>query len=134
LLGPILTAPYSTPTTDEVPAVLRPLLRKANALVLERHGALTLGRTLDEAWQRMEAMEHAAKILHAAAQLGPLSPLPAVEVDKLQALASRLHIPRAPEPPTVASVGNTAAPIDSDSALVEAVLRRLQASAKQSPR
>ena len=35
LIGPILTAPYSTPTTDEVPRVLQPYLRQANAVVLE---------------------------------------------------------------------------------------------------
>jgi L-fuculose-phosphate aldolase len=101
LLGPILTAPYSTPTTDEVPRVLQPYLRQANAVVLDRHGALTLGRTLDEAWQRMEAIEHAAKITQAARALGPVSPLPPPEVDKLQALARTLGIPRPPEPCTL---------------------------------
>src|SRR5262249_48202069 len=76
VLGPILTAPYSTPTTDEVPRVLRPYVRQANAVVMDRHGALTYGRSLDEAYNRMEAMEHAAKITHAARLLGPVPPLP----------------------------------------------------------
>src|SRR3954453_3236817 len=62
VLGAILTAPYSTPTTDEVPNILRPFVRQTNAVVLDRHGALTYGRTLDEAYNRHEAMEHAAKI------------------------------------------------------------------------
>lgn len=100
VLGAILTAPYTTPTTEEVPTVLRPLLRKANAIVLDRHGALTLGRDLDEAYNRMEAMEHASKITHAARVLGPVTPLPEVEVQKLESLAARLGIPRAPEPCT----------------------------------
>ena len=101
LIGPILTAPYSTPTTDEVPRVLQPYLRQANAVVLDRHGALTLGRTLDEAWHRMEAIEHAAKITQAARAIGPVAPLPPPEVDKLQALAVKLGIPRPPEPCTL---------------------------------
>lgn len=101
LLGPILTAPYSTPTTEEVPRVLQPYLRQANAIVLDRHGAITMGRTLDEAWQRMEAIEHAAKITQAARALGPVAPLPPAEVNKLQALAGKLGIPRPPEPCTL---------------------------------
>jgi L-fuculose-phosphate aldolase len=126
LLGPILTVPYSTPTTQEVPEVLRPYLRQANALILDRHGALTLGRTLDEAWHRMEAMEHAAKIIHAAHAVGRVAPLPAAEVNKLQALATRLAIPRPPEPCTVCEPMHSSAPAgDSDAALVEAVLARL---------
>jgi L-fuculose-phosphate aldolase len=60
VLGPILTAPYSTPTTHEVPEVLRPYVRQSNAVVMDRHGALTYGRDLDEAYNRMEAMEHAS--------------------------------------------------------------------------
>src|SRR2546425_254453 len=42
VLGPILTAPYTTPTTEEVPRVLRPYFRQANAIVMDRHGALTI--------------------------------------------------------------------------------------------
>ncbi len=139
VLGPILTAPYSTPTTEEVPQVLRPYMRQSNAMVMDRHGAITLGRDLDEAYNRLEAMEHAAKITHAARVLGPVAPLPPVEVEKLQALASQLGIPRAPDPCTLCNAcpngtGYPRAPIHnatpppSDEALVAAVLHKLQAS------
>lgn len=101
VLGPILTAPYSTPTTDEVPRTLRPYVRQANAIVLDRHGALTVGRTLDEAYNRLEAMEHASKITQAARAIGPITPLPPREVEKLNALARELGIPRAPDPCTL---------------------------------
>ncbi len=101
VLGPILTAPYTTPTTEEVPRVLRPFVRQANAVVLDRHGALTVGRNLDEAYNRLEAMEHASKITQAARAIGPLQPLPTHEVQKLDALAVRLGIPRAPDPCTL---------------------------------
>src|SRR5262245_8582495 len=87
VLGAVLTSPYTTPTTREVPDTLRPFLRQANAVVLDRHGALTVGRDLDEAYNRMEAMEHASKITHAARVIGPVAPLPPHEVDKLAALA-----------------------------------------------
>jgi L-fuculose-phosphate aldolase len=127
VLGPILTAPYSTPTTDEVPRVLRPYMRQANAIVMDRHGAITLGRYLEEAYNRLEAMEHAAKITHAARVLGPVAPLPPVEVGKLQALAQRLGIPRAPDPCTLCNAcpNGTGGPI-RDEAVVDAVVQRLR--------
>lgn len=140
VLGPILTAPYSTPTTDEVPRILRPYLRQANAVVMDRHGAITVGRDLDEAYNRMEAMEHAAKITQAARALGPIHPLPRPEVDKLQALARSLGIPRAPDPCTLcnacdngslgaakpAPAGARGAAFDANDAVVDAVLRELR--------
>jgi L-fuculose-phosphate aldolase len=88
-LGPVPTAPYATPTTAEVPASILPLLPGARALVLCRHGSLTLGASLEEAYQRLEALEHAARILHAAHLLGPLRPLSPEEERRLQAVAAR---------------------------------------------
>jgi L-fuculose-phosphate aldolase len=138
VLGAILTAPYTTPTTQEVPDTLRPYVRQTNAIVMDRHGALTLGRDLDEAYNRMEAMEHASKITHAARVIGPVSPLPPREVDKLQALAVKLGIPRAPDPCTLCNacpngsggiVGNPPPPSlsgDAEAALVDAVVRKLR--------
>jgi L-fuculose-phosphate aldolase len=130
VLGAILTAPYSTPTTDEVPRVLQPYVRQANAIVMDRHGALTLGRNLDEAYDRLEAMEHASKITQAARAIGPVAPLPAGEVDKLQALARSLGIPRAPDPCTLCNAcpNGAGGPIGvRDDVVVDAVLARLRA-------
>ena len=134
VLGAILTAPYSTPTTDEVPRVLRPYVRQSNAVVMDRHGALTVGRDLDEAYQRMEAMEHASKITHAARVIGPVQPLPPREVEKLAELARKFGIPRAPDPCTLCNAcpngkgGPLHAPPSTkqDDAIVEAVVRRLR--------
>lgn len=86
-LGAIVTAPYATPTTAEVPDSLRDLVRRWNAIILMRHGALTLGADLEQAYNRMEIVEHTAKIIHAARMLGPVTPLPEEEVDKLRRLA-----------------------------------------------
>ncbi len=130
VLGAILTAPYMTPTTEEVPSTLRPYVRQANAIVMDRHGALTVGSDLDEAYNRMEAMEHASKITHAARVIGPVSPLPPHEVDKLQAIARKFGIPRAPDPCTLCNACPSSALPKGDGAdeIVEAVVRKLRGS------
>ena len=88
-LGPIAIAPFATPGTDEVPASLAPLLADHDVILLERHGALTLGRTLTEAYERMETLERVARIAAAARLLGRCEPLPAAAVDRVLAAAGR---------------------------------------------
>lgn len=135
-LGGIETAPYSTPTTEEVPNILRPYVRCANAIIMNRHGALTLGATLEEAYARFETMEHTAKITHAARVLGPVSPMPPAELDKLNQLVTKFGIPRPPEPckscnacpngsggPVKTPAGATEADLER---IVEAVVSRLR--------
>lgn len=82
-MGVIPTAAYATPTTPDVPASIRELLLSYDALVLERHGALTVGVTLMDAYNRLEKMEHTALIIFSALQLGKVQPLPPREVEKL---------------------------------------------------
>jgi len=69
MLGKVPVAPYATPSTDEVPKSIEPYIMDSRAILLERHGALTLGRSLMEAWMRMEKLEHCAKILFYASML-----------------------------------------------------------------
>lgn len=82
-LGVIPTAAYATPTTEEVPAAIADLIRSHDALILERHGALTVGRDLLDAYNKMEKLEHAALIIFTALQLGRVRRLPPREVEKL---------------------------------------------------
>jgi L-fuculose-phosphate aldolase len=88
-LGPIALAPFATPGTDEVPASLAPLLADHDVILLERHGAITLGRTLTEAYERMETLERVARVAAAARLLGRCEPLPAAAVDRVLAAAGR---------------------------------------------
>lgn len=90
VLGRVPVAPYATPTTAAVGETLRPFVRQANAVVLAHHGALCLGRTVDEAWRRMETLEHTALVIWRARVLGPVAALPAEEVARLRDLAGRL--------------------------------------------
>src|SRR5690554_5436111 len=61
-LGRIPTAKYATPSTEELPASVRPYLEDHDAVLLENHGALTVGSNLFNALFKMEQIEHFAKI------------------------------------------------------------------------
>ena len=69
MLGDVPTAPYATPSTPEVPESIAPYVEKHWAILLRRHGALTFGKNVMEAYLRMEKLEHAAKILFFASML-----------------------------------------------------------------
>jgi L-fuculose-phosphate aldolase len=85
-LGEIATIPYSTPGTEEVPARLRGPIKDHCALVMERHGSITTGATLHQAYDRLEVLEHSAKISMFANMLAPgrVSGLPADQLEKLR--------------------------------------------------
>jgi L-fuculose-phosphate aldolase len=55
-----------------------------DAFLMANHGATTLGATLEVAHQRMESLEHAAKILLAARLLGRVNTLSADDVAALR--------------------------------------------------
>jgi L-fuculose-phosphate aldolase len=88
-LGGIPTAPYATPGTPEVPAAIRDFIREYDAILLSRHGAMTVGRDVMDAYNKMEKLEHTARVVLAARLQGPLAPLPAAEVEKLRRLGEK---------------------------------------------
>ena len=82
-LGVVPTASYATPTTQEVPESIKGLIERYDALILERHGALTVGPDLMDAYNKMEKLEHSALVILTALQLGRVRLLPPQEVEKL---------------------------------------------------
>jgi L-fuculose-phosphate aldolase len=87
VLGEVVVAPFATPGTDEVPRALGPLLAGHDVLLLERHGALALGRTLAEALDRLETLERVARVALLARLLGRCEPLGAEAVAKVLSAA-----------------------------------------------
>jgi L-fuculose-phosphate aldolase len=75
LLGGVPLVPYATPGTPAVGDALEPYLDEHDAFLLANHGATTVGPTLSLAHQRMENLEHAARILSAARALGRVNML-----------------------------------------------------------
>ena len=66
LVGRVPIVPFGTPGTPELGDRVEPYLAEHDALLLANHGAVTMGTTLDQAWIRMETLEHAARIIMTA--------------------------------------------------------------------
>ncbi len=79
-VGEVPLVPYAVPGTAALPAAMAAWLPNHDAFLLANHGATTLGRTLAEAHQRMESVEHCASILLTARLLGRVNPLGADDV------------------------------------------------------
>lgn len=88
-LGPIPVAPYALPSTPEVPESIRPFVHDHNGVLLANHGALTWGSDLWSAFDRMEQLEHTAKIYLNIALLGEGVPLTFRQVEAIRGLADR---------------------------------------------
>jgi L-fuculose-phosphate aldolase len=82
-LGLVPTAAYATPSTPDVSKSIQGLIERYDALILERHGALTVGQDLMDAYNKMEKLEHSALVILTALQLGRVRLLPPREVEKL---------------------------------------------------
>lgn len=91
-LGDIPIAPYATPTTAEVPEAIGELIKHHNALILDRHGSITVGKDLMQAYNILETIEHAAEVLLYATQLGGVRPLPPEEAERLADLGRKLGL------------------------------------------
>jgi L-fuculose-phosphate aldolase len=83
LLGVIPTAPYAMSSSEEGAAAIRELIRRHDAIILQRHGTLTVGDSLTQAFMRLETVEQNARIHYMLAQLGAGEPLEGNELRKL---------------------------------------------------
>ncbi len=61
-LGTVPVAKYATPGTSEVPDSIAPFCAHYNAVLLANHGALTWGKSLFEAYYRLESLEYYAQV------------------------------------------------------------------------
>jgi L-fuculose-phosphate aldolase len=75
--------PYATPGTDDLASALSDSLRTSDSFLLEKHGAIAVGRTMTEAFHRMETLEFMAQLQFNLRALGGAEPLPADEVRRI---------------------------------------------------
>jgi L-fuculose-phosphate aldolase len=83
-LGRVARCEYARPGTPAVAESLAPYLRAHDSFVLVRHGSLTLGDDLEQAFLRLEALEHNSKIALLSLLGGELPPLPPFELEALR--------------------------------------------------
>ena len=82
-VGSVPLTPYGTPSTYEVPEAITPYLQEHDVMLLENHGALTVGADLITAYYRMETLELQAKISLTARLLGGVKDISRENIDRL---------------------------------------------------
>jgi len=94
-LGLTPTTPYATPSSAENARAIRDVIQGHDALVLQRHGSLTVGNGPLNAYYRTETLEQIARITYMLHQLGGGQPLPSHQVEKLIQTRRSLGLARA---------------------------------------
>ena len=82
-IGSIPVTPYGTPSTYEVPEAITPYLEEHDVMLLQNHGALSVGADLITAYYRMETLELFAKISLTAHLLGGEREISRENIDRL---------------------------------------------------
>lgn len=68
-LGAVPTAKYGTPSTVEVPNSIKKFVCKTDVIMLDHHGVVAAGQSLEDALIKMETLEHVANSLIKASML-----------------------------------------------------------------
>ncbi|NVN96606.1 MAG: class II aldolase/adducin family protein [Bacteroidetes bacterium] len=90
-LGRINICPYATPSTPEVPNSMKSFIAHSWVLLLQNHGAISFGKSIEEAYFKMEKLEHFAKIMSVANQLGKINKLNEVQLKKLYEISDQVY-------------------------------------------
>lgn len=91
-LGTIPIAEYGTPSTEEVPDAVKKHVHNHQGVLLENHGALTWGKSLEHAYNLMESLEFTAKINWISKQLNGDRELSKKHVQKLVEMKTNMGI------------------------------------------
>ena len=91
-IGSIPVTPYGTPSTYEVPYAIAPYLGEHDVVLLQNHGALSVGADLLTAYYRMETLELFAKISLNAHLLGGAKEISRPNIDKLISMRANYKV------------------------------------------
>ena len=84
-MGEVPIVRYATPGTEALANNFDLYVEQHDAFLMANHGATTVGATLEMAHQRMESLEHAARIILTARMLGTVNELSPADVKALRA-------------------------------------------------
>jgi L-fuculose-phosphate aldolase len=82
-LGMIPTTDYAMPATAEGADVIRDPIKRYDALILQRHGSVTVGKDPWEAYLNLEKLENVAEITYKLLLIGREVPFPPGAVERL---------------------------------------------------
>ena len=112
-LGPgIPTVPFAMPGAAAA-AALAPFWAEHDAVLLGNHGVITVGADLEQAYLRMELVEHLANIAYFAHHTGGIKPLPEAALAPLLEARKKAGLgpaARSPGNPAVLATANTPTP------------------------
>lgn len=92
-LGEVPLTKYGTPSTMEIPDAVRESFKTHDAVLLQNHGALSVGVDLTQAYFRMETLEYWAKVSLYARQLGGAEELTCDQIEKLIQIRKNMNLP-----------------------------------------
>lgn len=87
--GSVPVTEYSMPSSGQNAEVIRGLIATHNVVLIRNHGALAVGKDLDEALIHMERLEHVAKTLTYAELLGNVNALPPEMLEAIRQASRR---------------------------------------------
>ena len=88
--GTIPTAKFATASSTEGAYAIKGLIGNHDAIILDRHGTLTVGFDLVDAFRKLEKVEHCARVTLAARQLGHVKTLSVEEIKRLEEVRKKL--------------------------------------------
>ena len=83
LLGVVPVAPYALPGSDALAESVIPFCREYNALLLEHHGAVSWGASVEKAFYRLESLEFTATVMMNSRLMNITRPLAEAQIDEL---------------------------------------------------
>lgn len=84
MLGRTALADYATPGTLELVDAISPHIQACSAILLKNHGALTLGKNLEDAFNKMEVLESIAKTIIVSRIIGEPQVIPESGMAKME--------------------------------------------------
>ncbi|MCH9028223.1 MAG: class II aldolase/adducin family protein, partial [Bacteroidetes bacterium] len=90
-LGKVPLCEYGTPSTNDLPLSLEPYIEHSWAYLLQNHGAITLGKDLDDAYYKMEKLELTAETIFKARMLGTPKTLSRNDISKLLKISEETY-------------------------------------------
>lgn len=89
ILGKILVAPYGLTASDELADTVARTARETDCLLMRNHGVVALGKTLLQAFDRLEVIEIAAQTTLITRQLDGVEPMTPQQLGEIDALIGR---------------------------------------------